>query len=111
MSIEDKNILNYNHGEMAMKIPFNIYADMEYLLEKIDKCQSNLGKSSTTKINEHATSGNDTINKCRWSIISWTQCLLYMQKKNLVLMINIMKSKIITIIMENIELLLIVFVI
>ena len=50
-----KNILNYNHGEKAMKIPFNIYADMEYLLEKIDKCQSNLGKSSTTKINEHAT--------------------------------------------------------
>ena len=53
-----------------MKIPFNIYADMEHLLENIDKCQSNLGKSSTTKINEHATSGNDTINKCRRSIIS-----------------------------------------
>ena len=70
MSIEDKNILNYNHGEMAMKIPFNIYADMEYLLEKIDKCQSNLGKSSTTKINEHATPGNDTTNKCRRSIKS-----------------------------------------
>ena len=55
---------------MAMKIPFNIYADMEYLLEKIDKCQSNLGKSPATKINEHETSGNDTINKCRRSIIS-----------------------------------------
>ena len=31
---KDNNILEYNHGEKSMKVPFIIYADMESLLEK-----------------------------------------------------------------------------
>ena len=37
MSKEDKKILKYNYGEKSMKIPFIINADMECLLEKIDR--------------------------------------------------------------------------
>ena len=34
MSEKDNKILKYNHGEKSMKVPFIIYADLEYLLEK-----------------------------------------------------------------------------
>ena len=40
-----------------MKMPFIIYADLESLLEKMSTCHNNPEKSSTTKIDEHATSG------------------------------------------------------
>ena len=36
-----------------MKILFVIYADMESLLEKIGKCNSNQEKTSTTRISKH----------------------------------------------------------
>ena len=36
MSDEDNKILKYNPGEKSLKHPFNIYADLECLLEKID---------------------------------------------------------------------------
>ena len=34
MSTKDNNIIKYNLGEKSMKVPFIIYADLEYLLEK-----------------------------------------------------------------------------
>ena len=34
MSKEDNKILKYNHGEKSMKVPFIVYVDLEYLLEK-----------------------------------------------------------------------------
>ena len=34
MPEKDNQILKYNHGEKAMKVPFIIYADLESLLEK-----------------------------------------------------------------------------
>ena len=37
MPEKNKIISKYNHGEKSMKVPFIIYADMESLLEKIDK--------------------------------------------------------------------------
>ena len=40
-----------------MKMPFIIYADLESLLEKMSTCHNNPEKSSTTKIDEHTTSG------------------------------------------------------
>ena len=40
-----------------MKVPFIIYADLEYLLEKISTCHNNPKKSSTTKINKHTPTG------------------------------------------------------
>ena len=39
MSIENNEILKYNHGEKSLKVPFVIYADLESLLEKILSCQ------------------------------------------------------------------------
>ena len=57
MPKEDKNMLKYNHGKKSMKAPFIIYADMDSLLEKINTCYSNPGKSSETKINKHKASG------------------------------------------------------
>ena len=30
----DNKVLNYNHREKSMKVPFTIYADLECLLEK-----------------------------------------------------------------------------
>ena len=41
ISKEITNILHYNLGEKSMKFRFIIYADMETLLEKINKCYSN----------------------------------------------------------------------
>ena len=38
-------ILQYNHGEKSMKIPFVIYTDLESLLERTDACHNNPEKS------------------------------------------------------------------
>ena len=57
MSNEDIKILKYNHGEKSMKTPFIIYAGLESLLEKMTTCYDSPEKSSTTKINKHASSG------------------------------------------------------
>ena len=56
MSEEDNKILKYNHGEKSVKIPFIIYADLEFLLEKISTRHNN-PKKSTTKTNKHIPSG------------------------------------------------------
>ena len=45
--------LKYNQGEIPMKDPFIIYADLESLLRKIRICHDNPEKSSTTKMNKH----------------------------------------------------------
>ena len=37
--------------------PCIIYADLESLIKKINKCINNRGKSSTTKIREYITCG------------------------------------------------------
>ena len=57
MPKEDNKILNYNHGEKSMKVPFIIYADLESLLEKMNSCHNNPEKSSTAKINKNTPSG------------------------------------------------------
>ena len=38
---EDNKILKYNSGEQSLKVPFIVYADLEYLLQKINTCQNN----------------------------------------------------------------------
>ena len=40
-----------------MEVPFILYADLEYLLEKLNTCHNNPEKLSTTKINKHTPSG------------------------------------------------------
>ena len=41
MPEEDNKMLNYNHEEKSMKVPFIIYADLESLLEEINTCHNN----------------------------------------------------------------------
>ena len=41
MPREHNKILKYNHGEKPMKVPFIIYTDLEYLLEKMSTCHDN----------------------------------------------------------------------
>ena len=41
MHKEDNKILKYNHGEKSMKVPFNIYVDMEFLPEIMSNCYNN----------------------------------------------------------------------
>ena len=52
MPEEDNKISKYNQGEKSMKVPFIIFADLESLLEKMNRCNNNPEKSSTTKINK-----------------------------------------------------------
>ena len=46
MPTKNNNIIKYDHGEKAMKLPFVIYADLECLLEKMSTCISNPNESS-----------------------------------------------------------------
>ena len=64
MPTKDNNTIKYNHGEKSMKLAFVIYADLEYLLEKMSTCQNNPNKSSTTKINKHTPSGYSIFSHC-----------------------------------------------
>ena len=64
MSEEGNKILKYNHGEKSMKVQFIIYANLESLLEKMNTCHNDPGKSSTTKINKHTASGYSLFTQC-----------------------------------------------
>ena len=57
MSNEYNKIIKYNQGEKSIKSLFIIYADLEYLLEKISTCYNNPEKSLTTEIHKHTPSG------------------------------------------------------
>ena len=64
MPTKDNNIIKYNQGEKSIKMPFTIYADLEYLLEKMSTCITNPNESSTTKINKHTPSGYSIFTHC-----------------------------------------------
>ena len=64
MPKKDSKILKYNHGEKSMKVPFTTYADLEYLLKKMNTCHNNPKKSSTTKINKHTPSDYSLFTRC-----------------------------------------------
>ena len=64
MPEEDNKILKYNHGEKSVTATFVIYADLEFLLEKMNTCHNNPEKSSTTKINKHTPSGYSLFTHC-----------------------------------------------
>ena len=57
MPTKDNNTIKYNQGEKSIKLRFVVYANLEYLLEKMSTCYNNPEKSSTTKINKHKPSG------------------------------------------------------
>ena len=62
-----------------MKILSIIYTDMESLIEKIDKCQSNPENSSLTKINNDVASGYSFITHRSFHA---TKTSIIIQKRN-----------------------------
>ena len=46
MPSEDTKILKFNQYQKSNKAPFVNYADLECIIEKIDKCKSNLENRS-----------------------------------------------------------------
>ena len=64
MPNENNNIIKYNHGEKSMKLPFVIYADLEFLLEKMSICINNPNESSINNINKHVPSGYSIFTHC-----------------------------------------------
>ena len=57
MPYEKNKILEFNQYQKSDKAPFIFYADLEYIIEKIDKQKNNPENSSTTKVSEHIPSG------------------------------------------------------
>ena len=64
MPTKDSNIIKYNQGKKSIKLSFVVYADLEYLLEKMSTCQNNPNESSTTEINKHVPSGYSLFTHC-----------------------------------------------
>ena len=58
MSSEKENILGFHQYMKSHKMPYIVSANMELLIEKIDKCANNLENFSTRKIEEHIPCGN-----------------------------------------------------
>ena len=56
MLSEDTKILKFNQYQKSNKTPFIPYADLEYIIEKIDGYKNNPENSSTSKVNEHIPS-------------------------------------------------------
>ena len=56
MPLEDTKILKFNQYQKHDKAPFIIYADLECIIEKIDRCENNHENSSTTKVSEYIPS-------------------------------------------------------
>ena len=56
MPSDDTKILKFNQYQKSDKAPFIIYANLEWIMEKIDGCKNNPENSSTTKVSEHIPS-------------------------------------------------------
>ena len=61
---KDNNTIKYNQVEKSIKLLFVVYADLEFLLEKMSTCQNNPSESSTTEINKHTLSGYSLFMHC-----------------------------------------------
>ena len=98
--------IKYLTGEKSLKVPFIVYADLEYLLKKVRSCQNNPENSYTEKKVKQKPSG------CAWcSICSFDDTknrrYFYRGKKFLTIKTR-KKLKIIAITPENLEELLMV---
>ena len=58
MPSEKKNILEFNQYMKTHKMWCIIYADVESLIKKIDRCANNPENSSTAKCGEHILCGD-----------------------------------------------------
>ena len=57
MPSEDTKKLEFDKCQRSDKPLFIIYADLECIIEKIDRCKNNPEISSTTKVSKHDPSG------------------------------------------------------
>ena len=57
MLSEDTKILEFNQYKKSDKAPSIIYADREYLIEKIDGCKNNPQNLLTPQVGEYIPSG------------------------------------------------------
>ena len=57
MPSEYTKILEFDQFQKSDKAPLIIYADLECIIEKIDKCKNNPENSSTTTVSKHIPSG------------------------------------------------------
>ena len=57
MPFEGTKILEFNQYQKSDKAPIIIYADSEFIIEKIDRCKNNPENWSTTKVSKHIPSG------------------------------------------------------
>ena len=55
MSSQNTKILEFNLYQKPVKAPFIIYAGLECIIEKIDRCKNDPENSSTTKVSEYVT--------------------------------------------------------
>ena len=55
--------IKYLHGEKSLRVPFIIYADLEWLLKKVQSCQNDPEISYIEKKAKHEPSG------CAWSSV------------------------------------------
>ena len=70
MSSEDTKILEFNQYKKSDKAPFIIYADLEWIIEKIDRCKNNpkkffQNKSKQTYSISFFNIYNICVSKCR----------------------------------------------
>ena len=56
MVMSSKDTKMFNQNKTIDKVSFMIYADLEYLVGKIDGCKNNPENLSTTKVCEHIPS-------------------------------------------------------
>ena len=54
---EETKILEFNQYQKSDKVPFILYANLEYIIERTDRCKNIFENSSTTKVSEHIPSG------------------------------------------------------
>ena len=57
MPYDDTKILEFNQYKKSDIVPFIIYADLEFVIKKIDGCKNNHENSSTTNVSGHIPSG------------------------------------------------------
>ena len=57
MPPDDTNILEFNQYQKSDKAQFIVYADLECIIQKIDRRKNNPENSSKTKVSEYIPSG------------------------------------------------------
>ena len=57
MPSDDTKILDFHQYQKSDKAPIIIYANLECIIEKIDRCKNNPKNSSTAKVSVHIQTG------------------------------------------------------